>query len=296
MKILRSLSEIDSSVPHAVTLGKFDGLHTAHAELITKTAARARQLGIPSLVCSFDISPRGILSWEEKAEMAGAFGADILLRCPFDEKMITTEAEDFLRHVLAGTMHAVYVCVGEDFRFGHGRHGDAAMIADSGLFGSDVIPQRQIGGQTISSTAVRTYLDGGQVEKANEMLGYRYFLSGSVVHGRHLGHSLGFPTLNVLPPEDKWLPAFGVYTSVTQIGEKAFPGITNIGIKPTVDGTFAGAETHLLGFDGDLYGAFVRTELLHYIRPEVKFPDTDTLKKQLTEDKEEGCAYFKLLT
>ena len=292
MILLNDLSEIKAE-RHAVTLGKFDGLHTAHAELIEHTVGYAREHGIASLVCSFDISPTGILTWEEKAEMAARLGADILLRCPFDEALIHTDAAAFIKDILIGTMHAAYVCVGEDFRFGFERRGTAGMLKENpAAFSAEVIPERLLAGNVISSSAIRGYLDEGRTEEANAMLGYAYFLAGEVRHGAGKGHAFGFPTANLIPPANKYLPAFGVYATVTEIDGKTFPGITNLGRKPTVDGSYTGAETNLFGYDGDLYGKCVRTSFLHFVRPERKFESVEALRCQVGNDILAGKAYF----
>lgn len=152
-----------------------------------------------------------------------------------------------------------------------------------------VVEKAMDGSREISSTYIREELAAGQIEKANELLGYTYSVQGRVVHGKHLGTGMGFPTVNLLPPSQKHLPAFGVYYSEVVIDGKVYPGITNIGRKPTIKGEHpAGVETYIYDWKKDIYGKNIEVKLLSFLRPERKFESVEELKRQVLSDKEEG--------
>ncbi|MBE5996619.1 MAG: riboflavin biosynthesis protein RibF [Lachnospiraceae bacterium] len=299
MKIIESLEAIRSDRPTAVTLGKFDGLHRAHQILIGNVVRIGNKKGFCPVSVSFDLSPVRILTKKEKEQRLEEAGIGMMIRLPFTAEIMTMEADYFIEEILRGKLHASYVCVGDDFRFGHNRAGDAAMLQKYGLrcgFSTEIIPAVYEGEREISSTWIREALAEGDVETAAKLLGYHYFLTGTVVHGRALGRTIGVPTTNIIPDQEKLLPKFGVYVSRSRIGGKTYGGITNIGSKPTVGGQFVGAETYLFDCDGDLYGTEQKTELLHFLRPEIHFPSVGELKLQLERDRKEGYSLYKSYT
>ena len=206
------------------------------------------------------------------------------------------EAEVFVRKILLEKLHAAAIVVGDDFRFGRGRAGNAAFLsgmadkyrgAGDGLeFSVCVIGKKKdpVSGREISSTWIREEIQKGRMEEAEKLLGRPYFLLGEVVHGRQLGRTLQIPTINQIPPQEKLLPPNGVYFSSTQIGGRTWNGITNIGTKPTVAGDQVTAETHLFGCSADLYGKEASVELLHYHRPEHRFSSVTELKEHMEAD------------
>ena len=238
-----------------------------------------------------------LLTVEERREIIGNMGIDILVECPFVPMIITMEAEDFVRKILVEQMQVCHLVVGEDFRFGYGRRGDVAMLRELGRrydFTVEVVEKVTDEEGRISSSRVRESLREGDMETVNRLLGYSFFVEGSVIHGRRIGRAIGFPTTNLIPDGSKLLPPNGVYFVRTRIGGKDYNGVTNIGTKPTVDGHFLGVETYLYDCeDGtDLYGKKQRVELLHFSRPEKKFSNIDDLKAQIAMDRENGAAYF----
>ena len=200
--------------------------------------------------------------------------------------------EEFVVHVLKGQMNAEAIVAGTDFHFGRNRSGDVAFLkanAEKFRYDLTVVEKAMDGEREISSTYIREELAAGRIEKANELLGYTYSVQGRVVHGKHLGTGMGFPTVNLLPPSQKHLPAFGVYLSEVEIDGKLYPGITNIGRKPTIKGEhLAGVETHIYDWTRDIYGKDVKVRLLTFLRPEKKFDSVEELKAQVLHDKEEG--------
>ena len=238
-----------------------------------------------------------LLTVEERREIIGNMGIDILVECPFVPMIITMEAEDFVRKILVEQMQVFHLVVGEDFRFGYGRRGDVAMLRELGRrydFTVEVVEKVTDEEGRISSSRVRESLREGDMETVNRLLGYSFFVEGSVIHGRRIGRASGFPTTNLIPDGSKLLPPNGVYFVRTRIGGKDYNGVTNIGTKPTVDGHFLGVETYLYDCDDgtDLYGKKQRVELLHFSRPEKKFSNIDDLKAQIAMDRENGAAYF----
>ena len=294
----------DFTVDHGtvITLGKFDGVHRGHQALIGRVKAYAashKSLGRSpkTVVFTFMMNHYTLLTVEERREIIGNMGIDILVECPFVPMIITMEAEDFVRKILVEQMQVCHLVVGEDFRFGYGRRGDVAMLRELGRrydFTVEVVEKVTDEEGRISSSRVRESLREGDMETVNRLLGYSFFVGGSVIHGRRIGRAIGFPTTNLIPDGSKLLPPNGVYFVRTRIGGKDYNGVTNIGTKPTVDGHFLGVETYLYDCeDGtDLYGKKQRVELLHFSRPEKKFSNIDDLKAQIAMDRENGAVYF----
>ena len=204
--------------------------------------------------------------------------------------------KEFVKEILLDRLHASYVAVGEDYRFGYERAGTAAMLLEMGKrygFETVILPKEMEGNRKVSSTYIREALAAGDMEKAGHLLGIPFFVEGFVTHGRGIGHKKLLPTVNVIPSEEKIMPPNGVYMTVSSFGEKKYAGITNIGYKPTVGGEpFLGVETFLFGCEEELYGKPCRTDFYHYSRPEKKFSSLDELRCQLRQDAENGKAYF----
>lgn len=289
----------------AITLGKFDGIHKGHQKLMQKILEKKSQ-GLKSVVFTFGQMPgtvflgskgRTILTKKERQKHFQDLGIDYVIECPFVVQIIQMEPERFVKEVLVEQLHVKYIAVGEDFRFGHQRRGDAALLkALSENYGYEVeiLKKECIGEQIISSTHIRSLLEEGKMEQAAQMLGYPYYVSGTVVHGYQIGRTLGIPTTNILPDEEKMLPPNGVYLTKTRVDGRELFGITNIGVKPTISGQEAkGIETHLLDFEGDLYDRELIVEFYAFERAEQKFASLDELKNQLEKDICWGREYLK---
>ena len=282
--------------PSVVTLGKFDGMHTGHQKLIEKVREIAKERKLQAVMFTFDISPqikigksdyKLIVTRKEKFMLAEKFGIDVLVECPFNEQIRNMSAEDFIKDILIGKINTKAVVAGTDFKFGKNRQGDADYLKkNAAMFGFsvDILEKEKDGGRDISSTFVREELAKGNIEKANKLLGFEYFLIGEVIGGTHIGRNLGFPTINMAPQPDKLLPPNGVYASLTEIDGKTYKSISNIGVKPTVNGKELGAETFIFDFDGNLYGKTAVVKLLDFMRPEKKFDSVEDLKKQVYTD------------
>ena len=255
-----------------------------------------RKKDLQSVMFTFPNSPRQLLSGkgdsailtnEEREEKMRERGLDIMVECPFTEALRNMSPEAFFEKVLVEWLHASHLVVGKDFHFGKNRAGDVAFLKRiSPVFGVevDVIDKLKEGDADVSSTRIRRALDRGDMELAERLLGYPYYLSGEIIHGAELGRTIGFPTINQACREYKFLPPYGVYFSKTYINDRTYESITNLGCKPTVNGNGVGAETHLFDASGDFYGKEARVELLHFHRPEQKFSSLDALKIQLEQD------------
>lgn len=280
----------------AVTLGKFDGIHRGHRKLIQTILDRKSEYGELAVVMAFVSDRQTILTSEERRILLEKMGVDVLLECPLNDQMKHMKADVFIRQILKGDLQASCVVVGEDFRFGHERKGTPQLLEKAGEkyeYDTIVIPKEMEGSRKISSTYIREELKKGNMEKVRELLGNPFFAVGTVTHGRGMGHRDFFPTANIIPPKQKLLPPNGVYVTVSHFDGTDYPGITNIGYKPTVGEAFLGIETNLFDCDLDLYGQNCTVDFYKFIRPEQKFASFEALKAQIRKDIEAGKAYFQ---
>ncbi len=295
--------------PSVVTIGKFDGFHRGHRELLRVLSEIGEREGLRKAVFSFSESPKAFFSQKrqdclhtaaEKRAAARELGVEYLIECPFTEEIRTISADDFLQKILIGAMGMKQLVVGPDCSFGRGREGNAAFLqAHAAEFGYTVTVVSKLAylEQPISSSRIRDCLSEGDVSAAAEMLGSPYCLEGPVLRGKQLGRTIGIPTANQAIPEGKYIPKSGVYASCVIIDGERRCGVTNIGIKPTVAGERRpAAETWLPGFSGDLYGKNIKSELLAFIRPEMKFASLEALREQILRDGKAAEAYFSDLT
>ncbi|BDU78739.1 bifunctional riboflavin kinase/FAD synthetase [Mesoterricola sediminis] len=300
-----TLDAAPSDGPCVLTLGNFDGVHAAHRQVLALAAARARSLGIQAAVLTFDPhpsvivaperKPKRLMTLEQRLRIFEAAGMDLAWVMPFSRPFSELSPEAFL----AGMDRALRpreLHVGRQFHFGRDRAGSIETLEAWGRqAGCDVHGHalRAYDGGHLSSTRIRAALDAGRVEEAAALLGHPYALTGIVVEGDRRGRHMGFPTAN-LAWEQEQLPAHGVY--VTEVAGPHLPapglrGLTNVGEKPTFEGTHITVETHLPDFQGDLYGARLEVRFLHRIRGEMKFPDIEALRNQIERDVAAGRAW-----
>lgn len=295
MRYIKGTLDFQEKQNSVITLGKFDGIHRGHRALIDRVLAYG-DASVTKTVFTFDIAPVMLLSKKERRKMLKSLGIDLLIECPFIAEVITMEPETFVKRLLVEQLHAIHIVVGADYRFGYRRAGDAKLLQELGRkygFTVEIVNKVVDGDRAISSTYIREELEKGNIEKVNELLGYEFYITGEIVHGRKVGRSIGIPTTNLIPPKGKLLPPNGVYATLTTAGEETYQGMTNIGCKPTVEGSFIGVETYLLDFEGDLYGKKETVRLLHFVRPEKKFDSLDLLKKQIMEDEKQILDFFE---
>lgn len=304
MQYIRGLSQYESDRASAVTFGKFDGLHKGHQKLVRMVQELSGRYEVNSIVCAFDMHPL----WEEKGispqiimdkrerflHLDGK--VDMLVDCPFTQRFSEMDAEEFVKQIICGLFHAKYVVVGTDFRFGHEKKGDVQLLAEYAAdYGYQlfVIEKERYGERIISSTYIKEVLRQGDVETAAELLGYPYAVDGVVEHGKRLGRTLGFPTVNLHWPGEKLSPPNGVYFSDIRVDGSCYHGISNIGVKPTVSNEKRLlVESYLFDYDGDAYGREIRVEFLKFRRPEQKFENVQVLKEAVDRDIAAGQKFF----
>ena len=286
-----------------IALGFFDGVHIGHGALLRKTAERARELGCTSAAFTFDRAPKEFVtgvpvplltSPQERGELISElYGIKEVIVAPFDHAMMTMPWQDFIEKLLRGQYGAVHLVAGHDYHFGFKNQGTPEILRDycaAHGIGCDIIPKVEYQGTTVSSTHIRSLIEAGEVEKAAEFLGHFHRMSGTVEHGCGIGTKRLFPTANLIPRGAAIVPAHGVYaTKVTLQNGETYPGVTNVGTRPTVsDGKAVTVETYLIGFSGDLYGQRIRVEFCRRLRGEKKFSSTQALHDQIAQDIEQA--------
>ncbi|MDO5135521.1 MAG: bifunctional riboflavin kinase/FAD synthetase [Eubacteriales bacterium] len=279
----------------AVTLGKFDGIHRGHQKLVERVLEQ-KEKGLQAVLLAFDLPGKRILAREERRRLLEKMGVDILLECPLTDHFKHMSPETFAREILADALHAACVVVGEDYRFGFQRKGTPGLLKKLGMeygFQVEVLPKEMAMERKISSSFIREELKRGNMEKVTALLGCDYFVEGEILHGRGLGHRMLLPTTNIRPPEDKLMPPNGVYITESHFERGTYQGITNVGYKPTVGGTFMGVETYLFHCGEDLYGESCQVDFKHFLRPEQRFSSLEALKSQLLRDAKSGEQYFR---
>lgn len=293
MKELSSFETYKSNKKTAVTLGKFDGLHRGHQKLIEKIYEYASG-EINSVVCAFDMNKDELMTKAERKKYLDGV-VDYLIECPFTKELREMHAEEFIQKILIETLHAAYIVVGTDFMFGHNKSGNTDTLKKyAPIYGYhvDVIEKEIYGEEEISSTYIKKLLKEGEIAIANQLLGYSYQMTGIVEHGRQLGRTLGFPTMNVAPEEKKIMPRYGVYVCRIQVDESWYYGIGNVGVKPTVDtDSKVLAEVFAFDYNGDAYGKEVTVEFCEFVRPERKFASIEELKNRVDTDIAYGRRY-----
>ena len=294
---------IQLSAPSVCALGCFDGVHIGHASIIEEAVRLAKELSVSAAVWSFTEPPKNfflkdkiklLTTRSEKRELMQKLGVDVLVSIPFSAEIASMSAKEFFEDVLLKKLNVVHLICGFNYRFGKGGEGNTEMLTDMckkhGV-GLSIIPQVSAKKLSVSSSEIRIALSEGNTAAATAMLGRPYSITATVVHGQHLGRSLGFPTINQLISKKKLAPRNGVYVSRTRIGRLVYYGITNIGMRPTVDGKVLCAETNIFDYKGDLYGKRLTVELLNFMRPEQKFNSLDELTTQVHLDIQEAKNY-----
>lgn len=306
MRIIAGTNDFQLHTHTAVAIGKFDGVHIGH-QVILQEILNQKERGLEALVFTFDPPPAVLFGFsdgmelstrEQKRALFEQMGIDVLVEFPLTRETAAISPEAFIKEVLVGRLQASFVAAGTDVSYGDKGRGDLHLLQRMGLdLGFEVKAIEKVFTQLdpdtnpdespveISSTLLRELVSAGKMEQAAKLLGNPYCIAGEIVHGNHLGHSLGFPTINVHPQESKLLPPFGVYASRVHIDGMVYKGISNIGCKPTVtQEKKVGIETYLYDFDKDVYGKETEIELLSFRRPEKRFESLDALKAQLAQD------------
>lgn len=302
MQIISGTTEFELDGECAVTIGKFDGVHRGHRELIDRILCKQN---LKPVIFTFDKSPSefflnksipSLTTIEEKRRIFEYLGVDTLVEFPLNDVTAKTPPDLFIKDILVNKLHARYIVAGADASFGDKGKGDAKLIADMAEecgYEYEIIDKLVVDDEEVSSTIIRDYVSSGNMEKAAELIGVPYAIRGMVVRGNQIGRTIGFPTVNIEVTREKLMPPFGVYFTEISVGGKHYNGITNVGTKPTISsGDTVFAETHILDFNDDIYGENVTVKLLHFERDERKFADLDELKLQISRDLQSGINYF----
>lgn len=305
MQIIENTEEFQIEGRNAIAIGKFDGIHKGHTELL-KHILKQKESGMKAVVFTFNppasvyfgkAGEKELTPLLEKRKYFQMLGIDILVEFPLNRQTAAIPAEEFIERILAGRMSAAYIAAGTDLSFGNKGMGNKELLQEFAAkfnYQVQIIDKVTCGGREISSSYVREEVEKGNMEKAAKLLGRYYAVTGVVETGKKLGRRLGMPTLNLYPSEDKLLPPNGVYYSYVLCKGKRYSSITNIGCKPTVnDEPALSVESYLYGYAGDMYGEEIITELIHFKRPEMKFKNVEELKYQMETDVEAGRKYHE---
>lgn len=294
------------TVSRVVTIGTFDGVHRGHRGLLARAVARGREIGVSVLVITFEPIPAMVLrpdrfpgricSVADKLERIARTGVDEIATLAFTRALAGQSPEEFMTMAWR-TTRLRELWVGEAFALGKNRVGDVARLSEIGdRLGFDVVamPRLIVGGQVVSSSEIRTAITIGDVTTATRLLGTPFRVSGEVIHGAHFGRTIGYPTANVEPPPDLVALDDGIYVAHATVadGVGPRPAMTYVGTRPTVNSGNRLVETHLLDFDGDLYGTTLHVDVLQRLRPDATFADIDGLVAQLRQDEDATRAYF----
>lgn len=305
MKIIRSLEELYIEEDTAVAIGKFDGIHLGHQALL-KEILKAKEQGLKAAVFTFTPSPavlfglsdkKTLMTDREKRLVLEKYGIDYLIEYPLNKETAAVDPLEYIEKYLVSQMHVKYIAAGPDLSFGKFGKGNFSLLQQySKTYGYRVkrIAKICLDGEEISSSRVRNALVKGDMKEVKDCLGDWYSVEGDVLNGKKLGKTLGFPTLNLIPEEDKLLPPYGVYFSFAILDGKEYAGVTNIGKKPTVqEKEEITIETFLLDYSGNAYGKTVKVKLVQFARPEEKFANIDALKAAIDQNVQEANIFFR---
>lgn len=312
MKLITDIEKIQLN--HTiVTLGKFDGNHIGH-QLLFETAVNKKEEGDSVVIFTFSVPPAKVVGKEEKHTLRTIQthgerilqdypnGVDYVVEFPFNEETRSMSPEEFVKAILVDKLGVKTIVVGEDFRFGKDRAGSVVTLQEMGKeYGFEVIALKKVTyqvkdkeeAQEVSSTLIKEEIQKGNMEDVCAMLGCPFAVTGEVMHGKHYGRTIGFPTINLSVPEDKIMPPNGVYATKVCFDGRTLPSITNVGVRPTFDdGEQRTVETNIFDFNEDIYGKIVRVDFYKFIRPERKFASGQDLMEEIQRNVVEVKAYF----
>lgn len=279
----------------AIALGNFDGVHIAHRKIIENTVKHSNEHGLKSVVYTFETHPRQVLSGSfftimqnsVKQEIIKDLGADEVYFETTTPEILSMEPEEFVSKILVKKFNVLYVSAGYDYTFGINGRGDTKELKRLGEkfgFVVDILDEIKYKGISVSSTLIREYIKNGQTDKVAEISCTPYTIRGVVEHGSCVGTKLGFKTANILPPENIFIPKNGVYKTEIKLDNKVYKAITNVGVKPTFGEGRVIIESHVIDFNGDLYGKTLDVLFGKRIRDEKKFESCGELSEQIKED------------
>ena len=289
-----------------LTIGNFDGVHLGHQAVLGQLSEKSAEMGLPATLITFEPHPQEFFAREkvpprltrfrEKLLALRRYALDRVLCLTFDRKLAEMSAEDFIHQVLVQGLGVRYLVVGDDFRFGHERRGDLAMLKEaSARDGFQLINMHtfNVDGSRVSSTRIRNALTDGDLGAAEQLLGRSYRMSGRVVHGDKRGRTIGYPTANIYLHR-RATPLLGVYAvEVFGLDKEPLKGVANIGMRPTVNGKTCLLEVHIFDFAEDIYGRHVQVEFLTKLRDEKRFESIDALQLEIRKDERIAREFFE---
>ncbi|ACU63927.1 bifunctional riboflavin kinase/FAD synthetase [Chitinophaga pinensis] len=305
MRIHRDLTHLPALRQAVITIGTFDGVHSGHRYIIQQLQETAAACDGETVIITFDPHPREVLqpggppvklltTLDEKIELLSKEGIDHLVIVPFTREFSELSAQAYLEEFLIEQFNPHTIIIGYDHRFGHNREGGLELLeAEQNRYGFRLIeiPQQVVHDLAVSSTKIRKSLQEGNIQLANELLGYPYFVEGTVIHGDKMGRQLGFPTANIAVSDvRKLIPVEGIYAIRVYLDKQSTPlnGVMSIGTRPTFNGADLRVEAHIFDFSEEIYDKVIRVELISYIRANQKFDNIDALVAQMHKDSQEA--------
>ena len=302
---------LDQPIPEqfrgaVIALGNFDGFHLGHQAVVGRAVQRGAHERRPVIVATFDphpvrffkpdVPPFRLTTLDQRQRLFAAAGADAMLVFEFGDKLASTSAEDFVGEILGSQLRAAAVVTGEDFTFGKGRAGNAAVLRELGMqhgIDAEAVAPVSLGGERVSSGRIRELLEAADPGAATHLLTRPFAVEAAVERGDGRGHDLGWPTANMRLGKYQ-RPAYGIYAVRVRLEDGSeHDGVASFGIRPMFDPPEELLEAHVFDFDGDLYGRTIEVMLHHYLRPEAKFEDVDALMSQMSKDAEQARALLK---
>jgi len=307
LKVWKDISATKAIANAVLTTGTFDGVHCGHQSIIQRLNDIAREVGGESVMISFHPHPRTIVNggqtvsllspFDEKVDLLARYGLQNFVVVPFTRAFSEMTPDAYLKKFLLENFDLNTIVIGYNHRFGRNREGDLDFLARNAAEGNykiEEIGKKEIDAVSVSSTKIRELLRDGSVEKAIALLGHQYFIRGTVIKGQQLGQKMGFPTANILVKDNsKLIPRNGVYVVNVKVGDKAYQGMLNIGVRPTVSGDSRSIETNIFDFHRDIYGEKIEVSFVQFLREEKKFDGVEELISQLQKDKLAALEVFK---
>lgn len=301
MSVFYNISELSQVTNSIVTIGTFDGVHLGHQKIIKRLVELKQKQGGEIVLFTFDPHPRKILfpeqkdlklitTTEEKCDILKQFGVDHVLVYPFTTEFSKMQAQDYISNIIVKGVKTKTLVIGYDHRFGSNREGSIDTLkqfAPIYHFDLEEIPAQEINQLNVSSTRIRKAIEDGDIQTANDFLGYTFFITGEVIKGKQLGRTIGYPTANIfIDNADKLIPKIGVYAVNVVLKGVTYKGMLNVGTNPTTDfDNKIKIEVNIFDFDADIYGETLKVEFVKWIRNEEKFANLDELKQALANDK-----------
>ena len=302
MEIIRGLHNLKKYTGSVVTIGNFDGVHIGHHHIIDRLVQQSTLFGLPSVLISFSPTPQSffgreqatISNFKQKHQLLEKLGLDFHLIIKFNQAFSKMSADDFIQTILINKLKMKFCLIGDDFRFGFGRTGDFKLLQSSALKANFEVENTQsilCDSCRASSSSIRDLLANGKLESATKMLGREFSIAGKVIHGKQLGRTIDFPTINI-PIKRNISPVLGIFAVQVDIIGQRFNGVCNIGKRPTVNGENILLEVFLFDFDQVVYGELANVTFKQRIRDEKKFDSFEALKAQIILDTQSAKTYF----